>query len=255
MDETLARLKKMRLTMMLVNLVYFLVLLSLGYLILIKGQGGVLYFLVAACLLVYLFGIRPLTACYKRAVREAILRDTVCQGLTNVTHEPKAGITAQAFTASGLMPGCTDKAFLSRERMTAQKGNYRAEMADVTFPIRENSLNAMFNGVYLCLRNENVNFPEFKVRAGETEASDLPAAAKKLLQEIADFIPGSLYLQTQGNAMHLLLRGRFIGFPINPLMNITEKTLQTNPLPELQQAVRLAQLLTMQQGTGQTERV
>ena len=41
----------------------------------------------------------------------------------------------------------------------------------------------------------------------------------------------------------LLLRGRFLGFRINPLMRINEATLGVNPFPELAQALRLARLM------------
>ena len=39
------------------------------------------------------------------------------------------------------------------------------------------------------------------------------------------------------------LRGRFLGFRINPLMRINEATLGVNPFPELAQALRLARLM------------
>jgi len=41
----------------------------------------------------------------------------------------------------------------------------------------------------------------------------------------------------------VILRGRFLGFKINPLMDVTENTLSKDPLPELGQILKLARQL------------
>ena len=95
MQVTVAKLKKTRLTVLSVNLVYFLVVLALGFLIFVKDLGGWMYGLVAAALVLYFAVIRPTTARYKRAVREALLRENVCRGCKDVTYDPKKGFTSQ----------------------------------------------------------------------------------------------------------------------------------------------------------------
>ena len=104
MKETVAKLKKARLTVLLANLIYFLAVLALGFLIFVKGRGGLLYGLVAAALAAYLALIRPLTARYKRTARESLLRENVCRGMSDFTYLPKAGFTAQEFQEAGNSP-------------------------------------------------------------------------------------------------------------------------------------------------------
>ena len=45
--------------------------------------------------------------------------------------------------------------------------------------------------------------------------------------------------------LYLLLRGRFIGFPVNPLLHITEKAMEAALLPEAACGMRLAQVLSV----------
>ena len=42
--------------------------------------------------------------------------------------------------------------------------------------------------------------------------------------------------------LELILRGRFLGYRINPLMPITERSITYNPLPELGWALQLVRL-------------
>ncbi len=245
MSSELAALQKKRLAMMLSNLLYFLVLLVLGYLLLIRGMGGKAY-AAAAVLAVYLLLLRPMTNRYKTAVREAILRRTVCRGLTDVTYEPGKGVSAEEFLASGLVNTLSEKSFLSREKVTGRKNTCAVTMADVIFPIRENGLNAMSSGLYLRLVRPGAAFPELTVRAGQTDDLPLKGPALSLLEEMAAFIPGNLYMRAGADELHLFFRGRFVGFQVNPLMNITENTLRNDPIPELQQALRLSQMLAGQ---------
>lgn len=238
MKETVAKLKKARLTVLLANLIYFLAVLALGFLIFVKGRGGLLYGLVAAALAAYLALIRPLTARYKRTARESLLRENVCRGMSDFTYLPKAGFTAWEFQEAGLMVGDTGKAFLSRELVTAHKGGFCLKMADVTFPVRKDGLNAMFNGMLLHVTNDSVIFQE--LRRTSDDETDVPPAARALLEQL----PGEYSLRTGRQGLYLLLRGRFVGFPINPLLHITEKTMEAALLPEAACAVRLAQVLS-----------
>ena len=167
MKETVAKLKKARLTVLLANLIYFLAVLALGFLIFVKGRGGLLYGLVAAALAAYLALIRPLTVRYKRTAREGLLRENVCRGMSDFTYLPKAGFTAQEFQEAGLMAGDTGKAFLSRELVTTCQGGFRLKMADVTFPVRKDGLNAMFNGMLLHITGDSATFPELRLTSGE----------------------------------------------------------------------------------------
>lgn len=239
MKETVAKLKKARLTVLLANLIYFLAVLALGFLIFVKGRGGLLYGLVAAALAAYLALIRPLTARYKRTARESLLRENVCRGMSDFTYLPKAGFTAWEFQEAGLMVGDTGKAFLSRELVTAHKGGFCLKMADVTFPVRKDGLNAMFNGMLLHVTNDSVIFQE--LRRTSDDETDVPPAARALLEQL----PGEYSLRTGRQGLYLLLRGRFIGFPVNPLLHITEKTMEAALLPEAACAVRLAQVLSV----------
>ena len=244
MKETVAKLKKARLTVLLANLAYFLVVLALGFLIFVKGRGGLLYGLVAAALAAYLVLIRPLTARYKRTAREGLLRENVCREMSNFVYRPKEGFTAQEFQEAGLMAGDTGKAFLSRELVTARRGGFRLKMADVTFPVKKDGLNAMFNGLLLHITNDGVTFPELSLTSDESDAP-VQTAAKALLEQLR----GEFRLRAGPQGLYLLLRGRFVGFPVNPLLHITEKTMRAELLPEAACAVRLAQVLSAQ-GNG-----
>lgn len=63
------------------------------------------------------------------------------------------------------------------------------------------------------------------------------------MEALGELIPGSLYLRCGGEGLTVLLRGRFLGAPINPLLSADRRLLETNPLPELDQAVRLVRLM------------
>ena len=253
MEATLAGLKRQRLRVLSANLVYFLALFALGVALFLRSRGGVLYGAVLMALAVYLLLVRPMTERYKRAIRRAILEYGVCDGLTDMTYEPKAGFTAEEFLASGLVNTVSGKAFLSREKVTGRRGEMNFAMADVTFPIRENGRNAMSSGLYIRLTRQGASFPDLTVRAGDTDGLPLPGKAAALLREMASFVPGNLYLRSENNALHVFFRGRFVAFPVNPLLNLSEKTLRANPLPEADQALRLA-LLLAQKNNGRAER-
>lgn len=241
MTEAMQTLKRQRVRMMLLNLAYFLALLALGTLIFLKGMGGVAYLLAAACVAVYLLAIRPVSRRYTAAVREAILRYTVCGELTDFRYAPKEGVAAELVRASGLAG--TPKTFMSREHVTGRSGTMEVEMAGVTFPVVEDGLNAMFSGAFLRLTWLGADFAPVTVRAGDLD--ELPKAQRELAEELGSLIPGSLYLRAEGETLTVLLRGRFVGIRINPLMDISEKTLGANVFPELKQTIQLARLMRL----------
>lgn len=247
MTETLRTLKQKRVRMMLLNLAYFLALLSLGTLIFLKGMGGVAYLAVATCVTVYLLAVRPVSRRYTAAVRKAILQYGVCADLTDICYEPKGGVTAEQVHSSGLMPASTRRSFVSREHITGCSGTLSVELADVTYPIIENGLNTMFSGAFVQLNWPGAAFAPMTVEAGALDALKLPKAQLELLREMGSMIPGNLYLRAKGDSLFVLLRGRFLGFRVNPLMAIQEKTLESNMFPELKQAVQLARLMRLHQ--------
>ena len=61
MTGTLATLRRKRTGVFLLNLVYFLALLGLGTLLFLRGQTGAVYILVAACVVLYLLVVRPVS--------------------------------------------------------------------------------------------------------------------------------------------------------------------------------------------------
>lgn len=247
MTEALRTLRQKRVKMMLLNLVYFLALLVLGTLIFLKGMGGAAYLLAAVCVAVYLLVIRPVSRRYTGDVREAILRHTVCADLTDFRYEPKGGVSAELVGSSGLVPTSNFNTFMSREHVIGRSGTMAVEMADVTFPVVEDGLNAMFTGAFLRLTWPGAEFASVTVKAGEPNRADLPKAQMELVEALGSLIPGSLYLKAEKEALTLLLRGRFLGVRLNPLMVINEKTLGTNVFPELEQAMRLARLMRLRQ--------
>ncbi len=243
MAESLAALQRRHKSLLLMNLLYFLTLLALGVLFFLKGFGGAAaYVLAALCAAGYLLLVRPAQKRYAGEVREALLRHTVCAGLDGLTYEPKGGVTAEDVQASGLFPAIRPNAFVSREHITGQAGPVRVELADVTFPIAENGLNAMFSGAFVELTWPGAELPETTVRSGETDA-ELPKKQMTLVRELGELIPGSLYLHSGGEKLTLLLRGRFLGFPVNPLMSPARINQTADPFPELARAMELMRLM------------
>lgn len=243
MAESLTALRRRHTGVLLLNLLYFLTLLALGILFFLKGFGGVAaYALAALCAAGYLLLVRPARNRYIAAVREAILRHTVCAGLDGLAYQPKGGVAAEDVQASELFSISHLDAFMSREHITGQAGPVRVKLADVTFPIVENGLNAMFSGAFVELTWPGAALPEMTVRAGEP-CGVLPKRQLALVKELGELIPGSLYLQSGGGKLTLLLRGRFLGFPVNPLLPVNDRSLRANPFPELEQALRLIRLM------------
>lgn len=102
---------------------------------------------------------------------------------------------------------------------------------------------SMFNGACIHLRWPGAAFPAVTVRQGELEG--LPPSQREPLEELGALIPGSLYLQAAGDTLTVLLRGRFLGFPLNPLMPLTEKTLAVNPFPDLEKTLAFARAMRL----------
>ena len=136
---------------------------------------------------------------------------------------------------------------MSREHVTGRCGTMSVELADVTFPIIEDGHNAMINGSFVQLVWPGANFAPVTVKAGEWKDLTLPKQQMELVAKLGELIPGSLYLKAGGETLTLLLRGRFLGFRINPLMQISEQTLGANPFPELGQVIQLARLMRLKQ--------
>lgn len=239
-------LRRRRRGVILLNLGYFLVLLAVGAAVFLKGAGpAAAYGLIALCIAAYLLGVRPATRRYTGAVREAVLEHAVCRGLEDFRHSHKEGIPSRAVRDSGLLADNSGKGFVSREHITGHSGGMELELADVAFPIVEEGRNSMFNGSCLCLRWPGADFPAVTVRRGELEGLRLPKAQLELLDELGSLIPGSLYLRGGGESLTVLLRGRFLGFPVNPLMPITEASLSANPFPEVERLMALARQMRL----------
>ncbi len=246
MTEAVQALKRQRVRMILVNLAYFLVLLLLGVLLFLKNAaaGAAGYLLAAACLAGYLLLVRPMSKRYVNAVRATVLRYAVCAELTDFDYRSKGGAAAETVRGCGLVPASADT-FMSREHVAGKCGTLAVEMADVTFPIIEDGHNAMFNGAFVQLVWPGADFAPVTVKAGETRDLSLPKQQMELVEGLGELIPGSLYLKAGGETLTLLLRGRFLGFRVNPLMQISEQTLCANPFPELGQAMQLARLMRL----------
>jgi len=240
MDKEIQSLRHQRLTVFLMNLAYFAALLVVGVFLFIKGTTYGLV-MVAVCAVFYLAVARPYTSRYKNSLRAAILKASLGRSLADYSYDPKSGTQRESVENAGLV-NTRLSAFRSRELIRGRAGTIRAEAADVTFPIRENNLNTMFNGCFIGLDCPGARFEPTVVLAGELSELKLPARQKELLREIGSLIPGSLYFHMDGERMEFLLRGRFLGFRINPLVPVTEKLLCSDPLPELHQAIQLARI-------------
>lgn len=239
-------LRRRRKGIILLSLGYFLGLLAVGIAVFLKDAGPTAaYGLIAFCAAVYLLLIRPAVHRYTGAVREAVLEHVVCRNLEGFCYSHKEGISPQVVHNSGLLADNSKKAFVSREHITGRRGGMELELADVAFPIVEENQNSMFNGACVCLRWPGPDFPAVEVRQGKLEGLRLPKSQMEQLEDLGALIPGSLYLRAEGNTMTVLLRGRFLGFPVNPLMPITETSMAANPFPEVERIIALAGLMRL----------
>lgn len=248
MTEALHALRRQRLVMLLTNLAYFVVLLILGIFLFLKNAGGsAAMVLVVLVLAGYLLLVRPRSRKYLAAVRKELLHWGVCGELESWTYHPNEGVPAAQVQETGLVQTTQPKAFSSRQHITGKMGSMSVEAADVTFPVLEEGLNAMFSGLFVQLSWPGARFPALEVRRGDWKSLKLTKQQQESLEALGGFIPGSLYLRTEGEKMTVMLRGRFLGFRINPLMQLSESVLTANPVPEVMEAVRFARLMRMSQ--------
>lgn len=239
-EEKVKELQKRRVRMILTNLLYFIALLIIGLIMFFKNAGAWIYVPIAAIIVFYLLVDRPMLKGFEHDLRESILRFGVMSRLDEAVYMPKEGVPQHYITDAGFINVIADKAFLSRELIKGRAGSAEIEIADVTFPIREGGLNKMFSGCLIHLEDRNADYPKLDISAGDV--SGMPEGKeRRLVKKLGEFIPGSLYLHRDGQVMDVLLRGRFIGFQINPLGEVHESTLKSDPLPELKQVIELAE--------------
>ena len=241
MNDWLQKLRKERILVFCCGIAYFLVLLAAGIFVFLKNAAYA-NMLVAGCLGIYLLAVRPVLSRYQRLLRRAMLEINLGKYLNQLIYEPKQGFSQKELEETGLTP-VPLKSHLSREKIRGKAGIFRVSAADVTFPFHNGNLNEMFNGCAVCLGTDFGEFPPLRMEAGVWKAGEPDPRTQALAEEIGSLIPGSLYLKTQDNRMYVILRGRFLGFKINPLMDVTENTLSKDPLPELGQILKLARQL------------
>lgn len=237
-EEALRGLQRQRVRILLINIAYFTALLAVSLFMLFKNAGQWIYLPIAALVLFYLFVDRPMLRGFIQAQRTAILRYGALNNLDKWSYEPKLGLSSDIIVNAGFINVIKNNSFLSRELIVGSKGQAEVGIADVTFPIVEGGLNKMFSGCLIHIRVPGADMADLDVKAGDV--SSLSAGReKKLVTKLGEFIPGSLYLHRKGEGMDVLLRGRFVGFQINPLGEIHESTLNSDPLPELKNALTL----------------
>ena len=239
-ETAIKNLSRKRLIMMAANLLYFLALLIAGVALFLVGIGPMGYMVAGILLAVYLLLVRPLNRRYIGCVRGAILTYAVCACLDQFEYSPKDGVDQAAVLSGGLGCSGSGRAFLSRELVRGQMGDIQVELADVTFPVVENGLNAMLSGCYIRITYPGIQFVPLWIE-GE-EMPELPKQEKKLIKQIGSMAANGLFLCIKGDRLELILRGRFLGYRINPLMPITERSITYNPLPELGWALQLVRL-------------
>ena len=240
----LEALQKKRKKMLLINLIYFIGLLLIGVSLFLTGAGRWIWVPAAAAVVFYLLLARPAKVNFERELRETILRRRVLSRLEEAKYDRSEGISASCLTDAGFVNSINEAAYLSREHIRGRNGDMDVEMADVTFPIRENGLNKMFSDCMIHITAPGKNYTPLRVYGGKPDESSGPVttAERELIKSLGSYIPGSLSLYREGQVLDILLRGRFIGFPINPLGEVRESTLQSDPLPELKTALELAAL-------------
>ena len=237
--EEVVKLQKRRVKMILTNLVYFIALLIIALIMFFMNAGHWIYLPIAAVLVFYIFVDRPMLKGFEQDLRAAILNHGVMKRLDESLYTPKGGIKPGYITDAGFVNVITEQGFLSRELIEGKSGDIHVEIADVTFPIRENGLNKMFSGCMMHLTVPGADMELLDVKAGDV-SHIAPGRERNLVTKLGEFIPGSLYLHREGEKLDILLRGRFVGFQINPLGEVHESTLTSDPLPELGTALKLA---------------
>ncbi len=239
--ETVRELQKRRVRIILINLVYFIGLLAVALVMFFMNAGQWIYLPVAALVIFYLFVDRPMLKGFEQDLRAAILAQGTLKILDDWSYLPKEGISSSYIIKAGFINVIAENSFLSRELIRGKKGSISIEMADVTFPIHEAGLNRMFSGCLIHMTVPGADAAVLDVKAGDTSHLNT-GKEKRLADKLGEFIPGSLYLHREGDQIDILMRGRFIGFQLNPLMEVHESTLNSDPLKELKTALELAGL-------------
>lgn len=240
MDTSLEKLRRQRVPVFLLCIGYFLLLLATGTLFFLKNADYGIY-LVALCLVLYLLVVRPRLSRYRQQLRRAMLEGSLGKTLSDMTYAPDKGISAETLAQSGLFP--MTASYLSKERIQGTCADFQVMLADVTFPIRNGNRNEMFSGCAVVLKAPEHSFRPLRVEASQVVSGTPDGEQQALLEELSHWIPGNLYLNACEDGMFVLLRGRFLGFKVNALMDVTEKTLSVEPLPEWQQIQKLGQTL------------
>ena len=241
MNTTLQELKRGRLQILILNLAYFLAIIGIGYALFIKNADSMwLYVLTVVFIVGYLVIVRPCTKRHVRDVRIAILKNTTFHDLRNVKYSPQEGVQLQQIINSRLINDEHPKSFISRQHIVGTMDGITVEVADVSFPIHEKGMNNFFSGLYMHLYQPRASCSPLDVREGKlNQLQEIQPQQKKILTDLCSFIPGNCYLHMEGEQADLLLRGRFIDYRINPLLEIVEKTLTADPLPEVKQVIKL----------------
>ncbi len=244
MEETVNRLQTCRRDMMLRNLAYFMLLLGTGTAVLllpnISWQAG----LIAVCVVIYLFAVRPFNQRYLTKLREAILQCSMGETLFNPVYHSKEGVAAEQITQD-LFPGnLAQKSFFSREHLSGGVNGLPAELADVSFPLRTpGGRNMMFNGCFVSIALSKPLPEPVRITGGEIKECSCTGAARKCLEQMCDTYRGGLYIFAEGRTFSALCWGTFLGARLNPLFPVTEARLCTGPVPQWQECVRLSRLL------------
>ncbi len=224
--------------------------LCIGYFLLILAAGSLVFWkdasyaqiLVVACVAIYLVLVRPMLSRYKGRLRRELLEIHLGKHLKNMTYDPKGGCSREDLEKTQLVPLPLDS-FLSRELVKGRSGGFSVTMADVTFPIRVGSQNQMLSGCAIRVEAGQNQFRPLRVEAGEVLGGFPTEKEEVLLETIGSLIPGSLYVNAQETRLDVILRGRFLGWRINPLMEVTAGTLAYDPMPELKPVLDLARSL------------
>lgn len=241
MNSHLDRLRRQRTKVFSLCIGYFLLLLAVGSWIFLKDSQYGMH-LAAICLIAYLLVVRPVLNGYRQQLRQIMLETGIGKRLHGMTYKPEEGLPLETLEQSELFP-VPIGSYLSRERIQGKAGNFQVTLADVTFPIRIGNRNEMFSGCAVVLHDPEHSFQPLRVEASQLISGNPDEIQQSLLKELCSWIPGNLYWNTNEQGIFVLLRGRFLGFKINALMDVTENTLSTDPLLELQQILELSRTL------------
>ncbi len=240
----LETLKKQRKNMLLLNLFYFIGLLLIGISLFLTGAGRWIWIPSVVAVAFYLLAARPVRVRYEQDLRSAVLKHAILAELYDASYDPMGETPCSYLEDAGFINSIDPRSYLSREHISGTREGLHCELADVTFPFREGHYNKMFSGCLIHITDPDASWTQLDIRAGEITETTVPLSAREqeLVEKLGSFIPGSLYLHRKGQTLDVLLRARFVGFPVNPLSEISERTMQSDPLPEFRNALELAEI-------------